>query len=260
MDPSPEQPANSTDQALSVGQRLQRARLEAGLSLEDIHQRTHIRPDVLRALEADDHSALSGAVYARAFVRDYAAALKLNEDELVAQLPREQPPVQPVRHGMSFSGFIPWIIMALFALVLGVSLVVIGGRDRDTATRPAPGTYDVVQPPEPHSRQAATDTPGQSTRATDAAVVRLSLHAVESSWVRVQADGQTLFEGTLAPGTERQFASPQGLSLRLGNAGGVRVRLNDEDEQLLGARGEVVSRTFKPGETQPEAGSSQSSS
>jgi len=77
----------------SIGQRLKKEREARYLTLEKVSQVTRIRTIHLKALEADDYSALPSAAQGRGFLRNYAEYLELNIDEMVAELQREAPPV-----------------------------------------------------------------------------------------------------------------------------------------------------------------------
>lgn len=72
-----------------VGEALRAARESAGISVEQAERDTRIVRRYLLALEADDFSVFPAEVYARGFLRSYAAYLKLNPTDLVAMMPRE---------------------------------------------------------------------------------------------------------------------------------------------------------------------------
>ena len=61
-----------------IGQELQKARLDKGLSLDDIQQTTKIQKRYLAAIENGQFDQLPGAFYERAFVRQYANAVRLD--------------------------------------------------------------------------------------------------------------------------------------------------------------------------------------
>ncbi|MFQ3612164.1 MAG: RodZ domain-containing protein [Cyanobacteriota bacterium] len=78
--------------------------------------------------------------------------------------------------------------------------------------------------------------------------VRLDIRVVERpSWLRVIADGQTVFEATLQPGAELNWEAEQSIVLRTGNAGGVLVTFNNRDLGVMGQFGEVKEQLFEPG-------------
>jgi cytoskeletal protein RodZ len=75
----------------SIGQQLKKEREARYLTLEKASEVTRIRVVFLRALEADDYSALPSAAQGRGFLRNYADYLELNIDEMIAELQRHVP-------------------------------------------------------------------------------------------------------------------------------------------------------------------------
>ncbi len=68
----------------STGQALALARERLGMSVEDVAIRLHLSARQVRALEADDASALPGAMFVRGFIRNYAKLLGLDAEPLLA--------------------------------------------------------------------------------------------------------------------------------------------------------------------------------
>lgn len=67
----------------SVGRKLQQARLAQKLEIEDVAERTKIRPDRIIDLEADEYSHFPNLTYAKSFLAKYARFLGLDiQDEL----------------------------------------------------------------------------------------------------------------------------------------------------------------------------------
>jgi cytoskeletal protein RodZ len=62
----------------SVGRKLQQARLARKLEIEDVAERTKIRPDRIIDLEADEYSHFPNLTYAKSFLAKYASFLGLN--------------------------------------------------------------------------------------------------------------------------------------------------------------------------------------
>jgi cytoskeletal protein RodZ len=75
----------------TIGQRLKREREHRNLTLEKAAEATRIRQGYLRALEADDISALPSPVQARGFLRNYAQYLDLDLDQMVEELRATHP-------------------------------------------------------------------------------------------------------------------------------------------------------------------------
>jgi len=72
-----------------VGIRLQQARVEQKLTLEDISARTRITLKNLAALEADELGKFSSPFLYRSFVRQYAEVVKLDYSSLAADVQAE---------------------------------------------------------------------------------------------------------------------------------------------------------------------------
>jgi cytoskeletal protein RodZ len=67
------------------GARLRQAREQHGVSLRDIADRTKFSIAALQALERNDPSRLPGGIFARAFVRSYAAEVGLDPEAAVRE-------------------------------------------------------------------------------------------------------------------------------------------------------------------------------
>jgi len=65
----------------SVGRKLQQARLARKLEIEDVAERTKIRPDRIIDLEADEYSHFPNLTYAKSFLAKYASFLGLDIQE-----------------------------------------------------------------------------------------------------------------------------------------------------------------------------------
>src|SRR5687767_13390149 len=67
-----------------VAEQLRRARERAGLSIEDVSQRTKIQLHLLEAMESGDFAHVPGGLFARGFLRAYAKEVRLDPEALVA--------------------------------------------------------------------------------------------------------------------------------------------------------------------------------
>jgi cytoskeletal protein RodZ len=74
---------------IKVGQKFQEARIEKGLTLEEISYSTKIKVSFLEAIEKGDYKRLPSVTYAHGFVRNYARFLNLREKEMLALFRRE---------------------------------------------------------------------------------------------------------------------------------------------------------------------------
>ncbi len=92
---------------LRIGEILQEARRERGLSLHEVEQATKIRKRYLEGLEREDYSVLPDAVYVQGFLKTYANYLGLDGERLSQELKRRRSPRRErrINHVAPGSGF-----------------------------------------------------------------------------------------------------------------------------------------------------------
>lgn len=78
-----------------LGNFLQKARAEKGMSIDELQEITKIRKRYLEAIEAGDYKILPGNFYVRAFIKTYAETVGLNQDEVLRLYQNELPPQYP---------------------------------------------------------------------------------------------------------------------------------------------------------------------
>lgn len=124
-----------------LGARLKEARTAKGYSLDDLQSITKIQKRYLSGIENEDYSMMPGAFYVRAFIKQYAEAVELDADEMLAlyretavhdQIEEETPQIsQPMtrKRGLKTNSrlneAIPKVIVALFIIVIIVVMWVL---------------------------------------------------------------------------------------------------------------------------------------
>ena len=82
----------------AIGETLRRERLRRNLDLETVSRELKISPKLLDAIESEKFDRLPGGVFAKAFVRQYAHYLGLDEEEMAAEVQRIlQPALETTR-------------------------------------------------------------------------------------------------------------------------------------------------------------------
>ncbi|MGG1661341.1 helix-turn-helix domain-containing protein [Brevibacillus sp. NRS-1366] len=137
-----------------LGQVLQRAREEKGISLDDIQRITKIQRRYLEAIERGHFHVLPGHFYARAFIKSYAEAVGLDPNHIMSHFQSDlpsQPPTEQVerlRRRRVASANNPlqggrWVtktLLVLFiALIIGVIYVAFVNSTGGSMTQPMPG-------------------------------------------------------------------------------------------------------------------------
>jgi len=80
------------DGMAALGEILQHAREQRGITLEEAERVTHIARRYLAALEAEDFSAFPAPVFGRGFLRNYSQFLGLNANDMLALWPADGVP------------------------------------------------------------------------------------------------------------------------------------------------------------------------
>ena len=253
---------------MSLGQTISAARSEAGLTIEQVSERTRIRGTVIRAIENDDFSLCGGDVYARGHVRSIAAVVGVDSVPLIAQFDAEHGVIPPTatevfeaETSTTRERRAPnWSAVMAAALVIAVGLVAVqvfksdsnGNRGTTTVANPTPSISERTTSQTSAPEQQPTEV-AQAPR--DEVVLKVSALPDNLSWVQVSAaDGAVLFSGTLAHGEAKTFRDHKELHVVVGNAAGVGLVVNGTDLGTPGSSGEVARLTFTPNDPEGSAG------
>lgn len=96
---SEEQEAPATE---SLGQILKAAREAKGMSVADVATALHLRPSVVKDLEADDFSNISSTTYVRGYIKNFARIVEADKQKVEACLSSQVPGVsQPAMQSFS---------------------------------------------------------------------------------------------------------------------------------------------------------------
>jgi hypothetical protein len=88
---------------VSVGETLAEARSRAGLSVDELSERTKIRGTVIRCIEQDDYDACGGDVFVRGYVRALASAVGIDARPLIREYDREYDKARTDTSGDTFA-------------------------------------------------------------------------------------------------------------------------------------------------------------
>jgi len=100
----------------------------------------------------------------------------------------------------------------------------------------------VAQPEAASSSSPSSPAPSPGVNAK----VLLDLMAREVTWLSVSSDGKPVFSGLLKPNESKTVEGEKFAKIRVGNAGGLEVRLNGRPLGTLGERGQVLVVVFTP--------------
>ena len=237
-----------------AGASLLAERRRQGLSLGDISRQFKLSVRQVEALERDDYSGFSGAVFVHGFIRNYAKLLNLDPDPLIRAADQIlNPPalaseplvaaVGPLLVRRRKIGMVPAASAGAAVAVVVAVAVLVGNRG---GSKPAPEepviavVEQAVQPRQPvPAVKSAVAPPAAKAGAGNAVAAetgpRATLRMVfdQESWVEIKdRNGNTIF-GQLSPaGSRRSVSGEPPFDVVVGNAAGVRLTYKDENVDL----------------------------
>ena len=222
--------------------QLRAAREAAGLTVEQVSNKTNIRAGVIEDLEKNSVEVCGGIAYARGHIRSIARVIKADGDLLVAAIEAAQniestkiidqlyannvadrPKEKKV---MKFS-----TLAGAAAIILGIGFVISIALGNASTTK----SKIEITP-------SQSATPSTSATPVAAGTVNLTITGVSGkTWVGIQdSSGNKIFDGQIKSGETQSFTNANSLKVTIGNGAAVKVSLNGTDLGVAGGYGEVV--------------------
>ena len=244
---------------LSVGDILRRARLKKGLEIEDLEIAIRISAQHLIAIEEGRLEVLPGRVYALGFIRSYAEYVGLDGDKIIGLLKRQvgekiaPKDISPPQVSMLDDYSLPTakmfgLVFALLVCALGARAIYSEHHYASNENIPSvpddlKGQMTALPKANPAEGSAVTTNPlSADDVATKVVANQIVLRAIENVWLEIRgANRKTLFSRVLAVGEEYWIPTDQtGLTMTLGNAGGLQILVDGDALPFLGKTGQVV--------------------
>ncbi|NLO91440.1 MAG: DUF4115 domain-containing protein [Elusimicrobia bacterium] len=227
----------NTDPFSLAGERLRAKRLELQLSLNTAKRRTKIPLHYLQALEEGDAAPFPAELYRRAFLAEYADFLGVeNPCPLPAPAPlpapqpaepaKEEKPKEQHRKPLFLTDAVPFqqetlpletrqsaarIALALGALSLFLSVWT--WRNCSASRQNWTGTFQTM---------LRTDRIYENFF-----ISHLSAETTSGTWARIDADGETLYEGYLPPGARKRWSAAKNFMVKLSEPASARFLLDN---------------------------------
>ena len=157
----------------TIGEVLRLARINQGLSLEELQEKTEIQLHFLEAMEADDFDLLPSTFYARSFLRKYAWAVELDERIVLdaydsgSMITYEEVDVDEEdlsgrrRSNKKKTSYLPLFYFVLFALSILIFVTYYVWNYIQTQPSPSSANYSVV-----NSTSSTTSSSSSSSNQT----------------------------------------------------------------------------------------------
>lgn len=177
----------------TIGEVLRLARINQGLSLEELQEKTEIQLHFLEAMEADDFDRLPSTFYARSFLRKYAWAVELDERIVLdaydsgSMITYEEVDVDEEdlsgrrRSNKKKTSYLPLFYFVLFALSILIFVTYYVWNYIQTQPSPSSANYSVV-----NSTSSTTSSSSSSSSQTS------SSSSTTESTITVSGEGNRI--------------------------------------------------------------------
>ena len=243
---------------MTLGEFLQKAREDAGFSVDELAHIVNLRPGLIRAMESNDFLPCGGDTYARGHIRNISQATGSSAQELLAMYEAEHSVDSRSIHSQlvdnnaaairSENRKLSWKVLVgaslSVVLLIGVAQFALSAIESEPAT-----TSMVVEEVEPSQTPTPSPTPSAAPTATTSTMtgeLTLSISATRgNSNIDVVIGGESVYKGPLFQGESKTFVGEESISIYLGNAGDLDLTLNGEKLAPLGERNQEIRKTFR---------------
>jgi cytoskeletal protein RodZ len=232
-----------------VGPELCAARTRLGLTVDQLAERTRIRPHVIESIEADDFAPCGGDFYARGHLRTLARVLGVDAAPLLATYDERyaDAPINPRRvfeaelatgiNGSirSTGGGTNWSLLVgvVMALILAWSLARLVMDDPTELQRqPLPLNGSPV------------DTHQPANVIAEPVAVKLSAVKADVHVVVRDGNGEIVFSGDLALGQTKRLEVQPPVKIKTSDGGATEAKVAGVDQGTLGQLGVRARATF----------------
>ncbi|MCR4817432.1 MAG: DUF4115 domain-containing protein [Fretibacterium sp.] len=270
--------ANKNDALRELGAMAAERREQMNMSLEDVYDRTRIRIEYLRGIEAGNYEGFPEPVYVKGFVRTYLRLIEAEDllDDFVAQLNRLQPKSQEPATNilgnatMGPKGFKPashfWLFLVLLLALAGTggyvwyawsngSINNVNVFNIDSWRWPnftqGSGSQETPAASKDIAEKTSADVPMAVPVSRDVKKVSppkprpyLLIQARGDVWMGVTIGNKSVFSRTLKSGNIVSWDLTAPAQVRLGRPNMANITLNGKDLGPANAKGSKKSETF----------------
>ncbi len=239
----------------SAGARLKKIRLEKGLSLEEVHKKTKLHLNILKAIEEDSLIDFN-PVYIKGFLKIYCNFLGVEPKDYLPDYKESRTKVEyvsdfqhkpaplfkapslklPVIKAIRIKTKTILTVILILAFIAGLFNLgrIISSKRSLVSKKASLPAVAVVMP------RIENKTP--SVKAQDSAevkIIRLDIRAKENCFIHVKTDGRTMFQNVLKKGRSETWQAMHKIELSLSNAAGVELEVDGKRIQALGRKGQA---------------------
>ena len=235
----------------TIGEVLRLARINQGLSLEELQEKTEIQLNFLEAMEADDFDQLPSTFYARSFLRKYAWAVELDERIVLdaydsgSMITYEEVDVDEEdlsgrrRSNKKKTSYLPLFYFVLFALSILIFVTYYVWNYIQTQPSPSSANYSVVS----STSSTTSSSSSSSSQTSSSSSTTESTITVSGEGNRIEARYKTSKETAtvqLAVSDEASWVSVSGSELE----GGVTLSTDNKNAKTTVSTKDSVTITL----------------
>lgn len=243
------------EDALLVGGLLRERRLSRGLAVAQVERAIRFGAQHVLAVEEGRFDKLPPPPYGRGLISAYAALVGLEPEGLLRVCAEALAPAgeggrprifrAPLREPVTWREWtVPFTLAAVVvALVVVRSWIApapaelgVPAGSASVSSRPVPASVPAAPAPAP-SELSLPPAPDPVEALPPG--VRVLLRCEGTTWVDAAADGAEMRRHELGPGQLLELVARERLSLALGDAGVVRVRVGERELGFIGDKGET---------------------
>lgn len=246
---------------LDIGKELKELRLSKGLSLKEVSEITRINLKYLEYLEENNFTFLP-PVYVRSFLKNYVKALDGDEKKFIENLDailysteinETKSPEQNSQNQTLESTEAPrptkefligktniltlknvsFVIISLLVLVIIAFLIINREQKTENSEIKSKGENEVMYEELQEEKSVNFD----NIAFSDSLI--LGILARDSVWIQVKMDNSVVQEVYLRNGEQANFKAKENFQLLVGNAGGIKLFLNETELPFTGVKGSV---------------------
>lgn len=268
-----QEPEPAQKKLAEIGTLLRQYREQQSICLDKVALVTMIRRNLLEAIEDGQLDQLPEPVYTQGLIKRYAEAMGLDGNQFADVFPIEPQPrsrtklswqdgpqLRPMHLYLFYTFLIICSVNGLSHLIGGSVTAKNGagagglalGQQEQARLAAEASRASQNQKPDSYEAVEAVRT-GQNLNKSGNKPVMVNVTFKAESWMQVEVDGKTEFEGTLPSGTVRTWGAQKQLVVVAGNAGGIMVAVNNGQAEPLGDPGVAKEVVFKADELKPSA-------
>ena len=234
----------------SFGEHLKVRREKKDISIEEVSKATKISISVLQALENDLYDDLPPKVYVRGFIRSYCRYVGLDETELLRSYEEaaaaNKTAESHARERATAKGDRARLFLLLVLFAVLVALLI----HDSFSTQPT--VVEVAPEPRKDMGAVKAEIPAVKEKgildermSPPAPIpIRMVISCISRTWLGLTIDNDRPFEVNLMQGDEVCWKGEERIALKIGNAGGVRISVNEIPLKPFGKPEEVVTLLF----------------